>query len=192
MLKKNRIVLIVLSLALTLTSAIQFKASGQAAQEAPKAQRPIELPDILAWKRIASPTVSDDGQWFAHKLTPTEGDSELVLRRISDGKEWRFAVGESQGFGGGRGFNPEAAVAREIAFSDDSKWFAFTTSPTAREAKRLRRDRRPLQNKVTVINLATEKKFEFEKAAQFRDKIKALKTPKAYEQALAGSGSRDR
>ena len=34
--------------------------------------------------------------------------------------------------------------------------------------------------------------FEFEKAAQFRDKIKALKTPKAYEQALAGSGSRDR
>ena len=169
MLKKNRIVLIVSLLALTLTSAIQFKASGQAAQEAPKAQRPIELPDILAWKRIASPTVSDDGQWFAHKLTPTEGDSELVLRRISDGKEWRFAVGESQGFGGGGrgGFNPEAAVARELAFSDDSKWFAFTTSPTAREAKRLRRERRPLQNKVTFINLATEKKVEFEKIKRF-------------------------
>src|SRR5262245_56957642 len=112
MLKKNRIVLTVLLLTLTLTLAAQFKASGQAAQEAAKAQRRIELPDILAWKRIASPTISDDGGWFAYKLTPTEGDSELVLRRISDGKEWRFAVGESQGFGGGGGrggFNPEAA-----------------------------------------------------------------------------------
>ena len=34
--------------------------------------------------------------------------------------------------------------------------------------------------------------FEFEKAAQFRDKIKALKTPKAYEEATAGSAGRNR
>ncbi len=33
--------------------------------------------------------------------------------------------------------------------------------------------------------------FEFEKAAQFRDKIKALKTPKAYEEAVAGRVDRD-
>jgi dipeptidyl aminopeptidase/acylaminoacyl peptidase len=168
MLKKNRIVLTVLLLALMLTPALQFKVSGQAAQEAPKAQRPIELPDILAWKRVASPTVSDDGQWFAHKLTPVEGDSELILRRLSDGKEWRFPVGESQGFGGGGGgFIPGGPVSRDIAFSEDSKWFAFTISPTAKEAKRLRRERRPLQNKVTLVNLATEKKVEFEKIKRF-------------------------
>ena len=34
--------------------------------------------------------------------------------------------------------------------------------------------------------------FEFEKAAQFRDKIKALKSPKIYEQAAAGSPAGDR
>jgi excinuclease ABC subunit B len=34
--------------------------------------------------------------------------------------------------------------------------------------------------------------FEFEKAAQFRDKIKALKSPKIYEQAAAGSLTGDR
>jgi len=34
--------------------------------------------------------------------------------------------------------------------------------------------------------------FEFEKAAQFRDKIKALKSPKIYEQAAAGSLAGDR
>jgi excinuclease ABC subunit B len=34
--------------------------------------------------------------------------------------------------------------------------------------------------------------FEFEKAAQFRDKIRALKTPKAYEEVAAGRVGRDR
>jgi excinuclease ABC subunit B len=34
--------------------------------------------------------------------------------------------------------------------------------------------------------------FEFEKAAQFRDKIKSLKTPKIYEQAATGSLAGDR
>jgi excinuclease ABC subunit B len=34
--------------------------------------------------------------------------------------------------------------------------------------------------------------FEFEKAAQFRDKIKAVKTPKAYEEAVAVRVSRER
>ncbi|MEO6725494.1 MAG: prolyl oligopeptidase family serine peptidase [Blastocatellia bacterium] len=166
MIKKNRMIAVVLLFALALASPLPFKASGQATQQATNVQRPIELADSLAWKRIASPTVSNDGQWFAHKLTPNEGDSELVLRRISDGKEWRFAVGESQGFGGGL---PAFGVTSspEIAFSDDSKWFAFTISPTFKEGKKLKKERKPLQNKVAVINLATEKKVEFEKIKRF-------------------------
>jgi len=165
MTKKNRVVFVVLLFALALVSPLPFKASGQAAQEAAKAQRPIEMADSLAWKRIASPTVSGDGQWFAHKLTPNEGDSELVLRRLSDGKEWRFAVGESQGFAGP--IFGDGPVAREVAFSDDSKWFAFTVSPTFKDGKKLKKERKPLQNKVVVVNLATEKKVEFEKVKRF-------------------------
>jgi dipeptidyl aminopeptidase/acylaminoacyl peptidase len=167
MTKKHFAVCVILLLALAAASPLPFKTSGQAAAPATqpaKAPRPIELTDSLAWKRIASPTVSADGQWFAHKLTPNEGDSELVLRRISDGKEWRFAVGESQGFGGFPGF-PGASA--DVAFSDDSKWFAFTISPTFKEGKRLRKERKPLQNKVAVVNLATEKKTEFEKIRRF-------------------------
>nr|MDQ3009473.1 S9 family peptidase [Acidobacteriota bacterium] len=170
MTNKNRVVLIALLLALAAASSLPFKASGQAsqpaAQPATNAQRPIELADSLAWKRVASPTVSNDGQWFAHKLSPNEGDSELVLRRISDGKEWRFSVGEAQGFGGGPpGFG--SGGLPEIAFSDDSKWFAFTVSPTFKDGKRLKKERKPLQNKIAVVNLATEKKVEFEKVKRF-------------------------
>ena len=168
MTKKHFAAFVVLLLALAAASPLPFKTSGQAAApaaQAPKAPRPIELADSLAWKRAASPTVSNDGQWFAHKLTPNEGDSELVLRRISDGKEWRFPIGESQGFGGGPGFG--GGFSADIAFSDDSKWFAFTISPTFKEGKRLRKERKPLQNKVAVVNLATEKKTEFDKIRRF-------------------------
>lgn len=163
MTKKNRTVLIALLLALSASASLPFKAFGQAAaQQTTATQRPIELADSLAWKRIASPSVSPDGQWFAHKLTPNEGDSEVVLRRISDGKEWRFPVGESQGGGGFFG-----GAATDVVFSDDSKWFAFTISPTFKEGKRLKKERKPLQNKVAVINLATEKKVEFDKIKRF-------------------------
>jgi hypothetical protein len=143
-----------------------LEAFGQTPQQVKASQRAIELADSLTWKRIASPTVSNDGQWFAHKLTPNEGDSELVLRRISDGKEWRFVVGEAQGFGGGPGLFGGTG-SPEISFSDDSKWFAFTISPTFKEGKRLKKERKPLQNKVAVVNLATEKKVEFEKVKRF-------------------------
>ena len=168
MTKKHFAAFVVLLLALAAASPLPFKTSGQAAApaaQAQKAPRPIELADSLAWKRAASPTVSNDGQWFAHKLTPNEGDSELVLRRISDGKEWRFPIGESQGFGGGPGFG--GGFSADVAFSDDSKWFAFTISPTFKEGKRLRKERKPLQNKVAVVNLATEKKTEFDKIRRF-------------------------
>ena len=65
MTNKNRIVLIAVLLALSAAVSLPFKASGQAAaQQATATQRPIELADSLAWRRIASPSVSPDGQWF--------------------------------------------------------------------------------------------------------------------------------
>ncbi len=165
MTKKNRIVFVALLFALALVSPTPFKASGKAGQETAKAPRPIEMADSLAWKRAASPTATYDGQWFAYKATPIEGDSEVILRRISDGKEWKFQTGEAQGLGGGPG--PGGPVSRDIAFSEDSKWLAFTISPTFKEGKRLKKERKPLQNKVAVVNLATEKKIEFEKVKRF-------------------------
>ena len=144
--------------AAVLALSASFTVAAQSATATAPAQTPraIELPDILAWKRIAGAVVSNDGQFFAHKVTPNEGDGEVVLRRLKDGKEWRFPIGESAGFGGG-----------DMAFSDDGKWFAFTVYPTFREGKKLKKERKPLQNKVTLINLANEQKSEFEKARRF-------------------------
>ncbi|MBL8204036.1 MAG: S9 family peptidase [Blastocatellia bacterium] len=163
--KLHRVVFHLFALALALNPILaQQAAKAPEKQEVAKAPRPLEFKDALGWKRVSSPTISNDGQWFAHKLVPNEGDSEVVLRRNKDGKEWRFPTGESQGFGGPPGLSFGAS---DVAFSDDGKWFAFSVSPTFKDGKRLRKERKPLQNKVTVIELETEKKVEIEKVRRF-------------------------
>ena len=103
------------------------------AQE-PEAETPekktVWIGDILKWKRVGATTLSDDGQWFAHVISPAVGDSEMTLRSLESGEETRYEVGD----GGGR-----------PVFSDDSRWMAFTIaafscgSATGRQARWTRR-----------------------------------------------------
>ncbi|MEW6125967.1 MAG: prolyl oligopeptidase family serine peptidase [Acidobacteriota bacterium] len=148
---------LLLLLNLALSQSAQPAPQPTTTQKAPataKAPRPIEVADVAAWKRIQQPTVSNDGAWFAYRLAPNEGDSEVIVRRLADNKEWKFPAGETSFFA-------------PLAFSDDSKWFAFSTSPTAKESKKLRKDRKPITTKAVLVELGTEKKIEFEKIKRF-------------------------
>ena len=125
-----------------------------AGQPAPaQAPRPIALADILAWKTISAAVVSSDGVWFAYRIGPGEGDAEVVVRQTRGDKEFKFGAGESGG--------------NDIAFSEDSKWVAFSVSPTKKENEALRKQRRPAQNKVTILELATGKDTTTEKVRRF-------------------------
>ena len=128
-------------------------------------QRAIQLPDILAWKHIQTPMVSSDGTWFAYKLVPGDGNAEVVIRNLKDGKEQRFPIGElprPEGFG-----PPAAPAPRDLAISEDGKWAAFLIYPTEKEAKALRKQRKPLQSKLMLVELATGTKKEFDKVRRF-------------------------
>jgi dienelactone hydrolase len=137
-------------------------------------QRPLQLPDMTSWKRILTPAVSNDGQWFAYRLAPAEGNAEVVVRNLATGKETRFPVGDrtasvpapAPGGGGGRGAAAVGAPT-DPAFSDDGKWVAFTVWPLTQAAKRMKAQRRPIQSKVVLVELATGKKTEFEKTRRF-------------------------
>src|SRR5580700_7633341 len=126
------------------------------------APRPIQLADILAWKCIQTPIVSANGQWFAYKLAPNEGNSEILLRNLNDGKEQRFPIGELPQLNPGPGGPPMAPPARDLAFSDDSKWVAFLVYPTAKEAKAQKKLRKPVESKLALVELATGKKTDFD------------------------------
>jgi dipeptidyl aminopeptidase/acylaminoacyl peptidase len=138
-------------------------AAGLACAQDPKA---IQLNDILAWKRIQQPVLSGDGQWFTYKLAPNEGNAEVVIRSLKDGKEQRFPVGEAPrvdaGFAG-----PPPPAPRDVQISDDSKWAAFLVFPSAKESKALVKQKKPVQSKLVLIELGTGNKKEFDKIRRF-------------------------
>ena len=51
--------------------------------------------------------------------------------------------------------------------SNDSKWLAFSVHPTEKEAVALRKQHKPVEDKAVLVELATQKKNEFEKVKRF-------------------------
>jgi len=131
----------------------QSNPDSKGSQPVPQTPRPIGLQDILAWKSITTMALSPDGRWFGYRLSPLEGDGEVVVRQTRGAKEYKFPAGESR--------------SSEISFSEDSKSCAFMIHPTAKESKALRRDKKTISTKAAVLNLATGEKVEYEKIKSF-------------------------
>jgi dipeptidyl aminopeptidase/acylaminoacyl peptidase len=138
-------------LAVFAVSAAQDKPAEKAA--APAGPRPLALQDILAWKSIGSAELSPDGSWFMYKISPLEGESEIVIRQTKGAKEHRFPIGEAPRFG---------ASAR-TGFSSDSKWAAFLSYPSSKDMKDLRKEKKRVTTTAVLTNLASGEKTEFEK-----------------------------
>ena len=160
-LRRSRLVLSIVVLALV-------PLFGPAASMQQASKRPIEVEDVVAWKAMGATTLSADGQWFGYRLTPQEGDAEVVLKQVRGTKELKFPAGEQPtgDAGGGRGGAAGGAGA-SLAFSEDGKWAAFTSYPTHAAALRLKRQRRPIQSSVTLVNLASGEKKEYPKIRRF-------------------------
>ncbi len=147
-----------LALLLALSSPLHVARAQQPA--AAPLKRALTMEDLLSWKGIRSPTLSNDGRWMAYVLAPNEGDGHFVARGTAAGAtETRIPIGESPA-----GF----AAAAGVAISGNNRWASYTIYPTAEEAKKARRDRRTLPTKVGVIELATGTKREFERVRSFR------------------------
>src|SRR5262245_21530639 len=117
-------------LVLTIALAALVPLVGPAASMQQSAsRRPIELQDIINWKSIGATTVANDGQWFAYRIAPGEGDARVVVRSTRTGKETTFEIGEPGGGGAEGGGRGGAAAGggggASLDFSEDSKWVAF-------------------------------------------------------------------
>jgi dipeptidyl aminopeptidase/acylaminoacyl peptidase len=139
-----------------------------AAPTAPAAPRPMEVADIIAWKNIGATAFSNDGRWIAYRMSPLEGDSEVVVKATDSDKAFKFPVGETPSMGGGPGGPGEGGPPpATLRFSDDSKWAAFMVYPTRAEGQRLRRQRRPVQAKVQLLDVTTGKDVTIENVRRF-------------------------
>jgi dipeptidyl aminopeptidase/acylaminoacyl peptidase len=128
--------------------------NAPAAQTAPTvAKHAMDLEDILAFRAMNATSLSPNGQWVAYRLSPLEGDSEVIVKGTAPGaKELKFPVGENGG---------------AFTFSQDSAWIAITTQPTRKDAQANTRARRPNQSGVTIVNLATGEKTAVPKIRRY-------------------------
>jgi len=125
--------------------------SGYAEESQKKQPRPITIKDALGWKTIRNPLVSNEGNWFAYRLSPNEGNSEIVVRETMGDAEYRFPAGEGS-YG-------------KISFSHDSKWFGFMIHPDRKKKKKSKNKK--TYDKFALVELPSGKKVEFEKVRSF-------------------------
>ena len=177
------IILFVLSMLALAPIGAQQVATKPAAQAAPAAAasqkpdgapavvptpRPMELADIIAWKNIAATAFSNDGRWVAYRLSPLEGDSDVFVKATDSDKVYKFPVGEAPSAGGAPGVPGESGPPpATLRFSEDSKWVAFMVYPSRAEGQRLRRQRRPIQAKVQLLDVASGKDVTIENVRRF-------------------------
>jgi dipeptidyl aminopeptidase/acylaminoacyl peptidase len=169
---------------LALTLAFAPALPAQEPTPANASPRPLSLEDLLSWKSIRFPTLSNDGRWMAYVLAPNEGDAELVVRGTAAGAdETRIPIGEPpSGFGGAGG----------LAISGNGRWLVFTKYAKAEDARKARRDRRTPPTSVGVIELATGAQREFERVRSFRlagDRSNVLALQHMPPDAPAGAGN---
>lgn len=146
--------------------------------------RQLTLPDLLSWKGIRNPALSNDGKVFAYVLAPNEGDAEVVIRPTSaDGKETRFAIGDASAAAGaaGRG-GPAGGANPALQISGNGRWVAFMEYASSANAGRGGRGGRggagaptaaampaaTAQPKLAIVDVTTGAKKEFESVRSYR------------------------
>ncbi|HPW17111.1 MAG TPA: prolyl oligopeptidase family serine peptidase [Candidatus Aminicenantes bacterium] len=103
-------------------------------------KRPPQASDYGQWESLAwtaSPGgFSPDGRWLVYGINRSNRDNELRVVKIADGALKTVAFGA------------------QPAFSGDSKWLACSAGMSEADQKRLRDEKKPVQNKLALIDLA--------------------------------------
>ena len=79
-----------------LIAALPYVAPAPTMEQAPPAngKKSMQLQDIIDWKAVGATSLSKNGEWFAYRVAPQEGDAELIVKNVASGKELKFPLGE--------------------------------------------------------------------------------------------------
>ena len=102
---------------------------------------PVTFADYGQWETLArsggNGGFSPDGLWLAYGINRTDGNNELRITRIADGRTEIVAYGS------------------QAVFSSDSLWLAFRIGYSEEDLEKLRKEKKPVHNKLGLMNLKT-------------------------------------
>jgi dipeptidyl aminopeptidase/acylaminoacyl peptidase len=160
-------------------------ATTTVAQEAsktvdkPKTPRALELSDTKQWERVVGFTVSLEGNWFAYLQRPGQGDGTVWIKNRASDKSFEFVCGSGSG---------------GIIFSHNSQWVAFRSAPLDKEAKTLKKAKKPVTNQVVLVRLESGEELRFDNAGTFAfsgemDKYLAVQKARGGGASSASTGA---
>jgi dipeptidyl aminopeptidase/acylaminoacyl peptidase len=115
------------------SSALALVCAAAFAQPKPA----VTPADFGKWETLAQPVLSPDGKWLAAPVRRNNGTSELRVHPVAGGA-------------------PKiAASGSEPAFSPDSRWVAYAIGYSEAEEDKMKKARKPVQNKLGIMDLAT-------------------------------------
>lgn len=128
-----------------------FLSSLAFSQDSKKA---LEWKDIPSWNftRLNTATFSPNGNWFAVISGPTEGDLKLNLQKVADTIKYTYEIG---------------GMSSPIQINENSTYIAFLESPKHQQIEALKKQKKPVDKTLKIVNLQDTSSVTFEKAASF-------------------------
>jgi dipeptidyl aminopeptidase/acylaminoacyl peptidase len=126
---------------------ICFCLVGLAASAQAQPKKALTFEDIMKFKEIRNPVLSDNGTVVAYATQPDRGDGEAVIHHLSSGQTVSVP----------RGTRPQ--------LSSNSMWAAVTVRPSALDLMKESKDR-PKQG-MALVDIRSGEIFHFEKVEQF-------------------------
>ena len=110
-------------------------------------KKPLTVQDIMRFKHIRNPVISEDGEWIAYGTQPDRGDGDARIHSLKANKVYTVE----------RGNRP--------VISADSRWAAMIVRPEAAELEKAKK-KKPQQG-MALVETSTGKTIQFEKVERF-------------------------
>jgi hypothetical protein len=123
--------------------------------QAGEKKKVLTMDDYGLWRTVSSAQLSPDGKWMTYDYKKPEADEDAPDERNLQIKH----LVSDQVY--------QVPFTISPAFSDDSAWVAYKVDLDRKEAKKLKEKKKPVPQKVQLLNLKTGEKITWENAASF-------------------------
>ena len=113
-------------------------------------KRPLTFADIMRFRAIHDPVISEDGRWLAYEARPDRGDGEVVIQALEEERRFRIERG------------------RQPLFSRNARWVAVRIEPPAVEKEVAAGKDEPPRPGLRLLNTVSGAVFEAEKIKAYR------------------------
>jgi dipeptidyl aminopeptidase/acylaminoacyl peptidase len=142
-------------------------------------KRPLRHQDYDSWRSIQAPQISRDGKFVAYAFMAQDADSEIVVRNVATGAEWRAPRGyhppvpppDDPGANIGEFQATQARLTRPV-FTADNRFVVFSAEPTKAEVAKAKKEKKKPEdmpkNALAIIDLSSGQVTRIEKVKSFQ------------------------